>query len=116
MMMCVCVVVGWAGVCQHLWRARAHMCPNTAPRPAIANNIPLCRFAADGDRDTAITGAKEAYQEAVSAAKGDAGLMPTHPIRLGLALNFSVFYYESTVSLLLFTRHHRPTYQPPPSG
>ena len=51
-------------------------------------------FAADGDRDTAITGAKEAYTDAVSAAKGDAGLMPTHPIRLGLALNFSVFHYE----------------------
>ena len=38
---CVCVVVGWAGVYQHLWRARAHMCPNTAPRPAIANTSTL---------------------------------------------------------------------------
>eukprot|EP00316_Scyphosphaera_apsteinii_P009411 CAMPEP_0119308014 /NCGR_PEP_ID=MMETSP1333-20130426/8342_1 /TAXON_ID=418940 /ORGANISM="Scyphosphaera apsteinii, Strain RCC1455" /LENGTH=236 /DNA_ID=CAMNT_0007311695 /DNA_START=54 /DNA_END=764 /DNA_ORIENTATION=+ len=35
--------------------------------------------------------AKEAYSEATNAA---AGLAPTHPIRLGLALNYSVFMYE----------------------
>ena len=32
------------------------------------------------------------FQAATSAA--ESGLPPTHPIRLGLALNFSVFYYE----------------------
>ncbi len=35
---------------------------------------------------------QEAYQEAFEIAKSK--MQSTHPIRLGLALNFSVFYYE----------------------
>ncbi|KAF3860613.1 hypothetical protein F7725_000868 [Dissostichus mawsoni] len=34
----------------------------------------------------------EAYQQAFDISKEE--MQPTHPIRLGLALNFSVFYYE----------------------
>lgn len=37
----------------------------------------------------------DAYDSALKVAKKpEEGLPTTHPIRLGLALNFSVFYYE----------------------
>jgi len=46
----------------------------------------------DGDKKTgAANSAKAAYDDAMAAA-GE--LAVTHPIRLGLALNFSVFHYE----------------------
>ena len=35
---------------------------------------------------------QKAYQDAFDISKS--AMQPTHPIRLGLALNFSVFYYE----------------------
>jgi hypothetical protein len=51
----------------------------------------LAEVKTDKDREDVVGKAEEAYQEALDKA---AGLTPTHPIRLGLALNFSVFYYE----------------------
>lgn len=43
-------------------------------------------------RGEAIQSAQEAYNEAMEVAK--TSLAPTHPNRLGLALNYSVFFYE----------------------
>ena len=39
-----------------------------------------------------VENSQKSYQEAFDIAK--AKMQTTHPIRLGLALNFSVFYYE----------------------
>jgi len=44
-----------------------------------------------GERDDVKNKSLEAYTAATEIAKE---MAPTHPIRLGLALNFSVFYYE----------------------
>ena len=43
-------------------------------------------------RSDAVKSSKDSYQAAYDVAK--ANMPPTHPIRLGLALNFSVFHYE----------------------
>jgi 14-3-3 protein epsilon len=53
----------------------------------------LAEFASGDDRKTKAESAKSKYEEATKVASTK-GLPPTNPIRLGLALNFSVFYYE----------------------
>eukprot|EP01029_Cantina_marsupialis_P028362 TRINITY_DN776059_c0_g1_i1.p1 TRINITY_DN776059_c0_g1~~TRINITY_DN776059_c0_g1_i1.p1 ORF type:complete len:232 (-),score=74.13 TRINITY_DN776059_c0_g1_i1:125-820(-) len=51
------------------------------------------RYHAEFDSDESILqNAKQSYQDATEIA--EASLLATNPIRLGLALNFSVFYYE----------------------
>ncbi|CAA6671475.1 unnamed protein product [Spirodela intermedia] len=52
----------------------------------------LAEFKAGGEKKEAADQSLKAYQLATATAEAD--LSPTHPIRLGLALNFSVFYYE----------------------
>ncbi|KAL4184281.1 hypothetical protein AMTRI_Chr10g224790 [Amborella trichopoda] len=52
----------------------------------------LAEFKTDHDRKEAADQSLRAYQAASNTANTD--LASTHPIRLGLALNFSVFYYE----------------------
>nr|XP_039272465.1 14-3-3 family protein artA-like [Styela clava] len=51
----------------------------------------LAEFLDGDERDKAATASLDAYQKATDASDN---LEPTHPIRLGLALNFSVFHYE----------------------
>ncbi|XP_049597436.1 14-3-3 protein beta/alpha-1 [Syngnathus scovelli] len=52
----------------------------------------LAEVASGDDKKKIIENSQQAYQEAFDISKTD--MDPTHPIRLGLALNFSVFYYE----------------------
>ncbi|KAF3705838.1 14-3-3 protein epsilon [Channa argus] len=52
----------------------------------------LAEFATGNDRKEAAENSLVAYKAASDIAMIE--LPPTHPIRLGLALNFSVFYYE----------------------
>ncbi|KAH3679060.1 hypothetical protein WICMUC_001255 [Wickerhamomyces mucosus] len=52
----------------------------------------LAEFATNERRKEAADFSLEAYKAASDVAVTE--LPPTHPIRLGLALNFSVFYYE----------------------
>ncbi|KAF7836650.1 14-3-3-like protein D [Senna tora] len=52
----------------------------------------LAEFKAGDEKKVVADQSLQAYQMASSTAETE--LPPTHPIRLGLALNFSVFYYE----------------------
>ncbi|XP_055280350.1 14-3-3 protein theta-like [Moschus berezovskii] len=52
----------------------------------------LAEVACGDDRKQTIDNSQGAYQEAFDISKKE--MQPTPPMRLGLALNFSVFYYE----------------------
>lgn len=52
----------------------------------------IAEYAQGNAHQTASDSALDAYKKASDSASQD--LKTTHPIRLGLALNFSVFYYE----------------------
>ncbi|KAL5714835.1 hypothetical protein ACHQM5_016742 [Ranunculus cassubicifolius] len=52
----------------------------------------LAEFKTGAERKEAAESTLNAYKSAQDIATAE--LAPTHPIRLGLALNFSVFYYE----------------------
>ena len=52
----------------------------------------MAEFLSGEEKKNAAENSRVAYQSASDIAAEE--LAPTHPIRLGLALNFSVFYYE----------------------
>ena len=52
----------------------------------------LSEVAQGDERKAVVDDSQKAYQDAFDISKSK--MQPTHPIRLGLALNFSVFYYE----------------------
>merc|ERR1711913_112192 len=52
----------------------------------------IAEFTEGDKKSTAAEKARQAYQDAADVAEKD--LAVTHPIRLGLALNYSVFQYE----------------------
>lgn len=52
----------------------------------------LAEVATGDARTNVVEESQKAYQEAFDISKNK--MQPTHPIRLGLALNFSVFFYE----------------------
>merc|ERR1719414_1046728 len=52
----------------------------------------LAEVAVADAKTAVVEDSQKAYQDAFDISKSK--MQPTHPIRLGLALNFSVFYYE----------------------
>ncbi|XP_069001510.1 14-3-3 protein zeta-like [Embiotoca jacksoni] len=52
----------------------------------------LAEVATGDEKHSIIQDSQDSYQNAFDISK--AQMQPTHPIRLGLALNFSVFFYE----------------------
>jgi len=52
----------------------------------------IAEYKSEDEKKKASDAARDAYKKAMDVA--ESGLLVTHPIRLGLALNFSVFYYE----------------------
>ncbi|KAK2195506.1 bifunctional 14-3-3 domain superfamily/14-3-3 protein/14-3-3 protein [Babesia duncani] len=52
----------------------------------------ISEFSCDESKANASASARDSYQKATEIAESE--LKSTHPIRLGLALNYSVFFYE----------------------
>ena len=52
----------------------------------------IAEYASGAQKNLAADQAQQAYEVADDISK--TSMSPTHPIRLGLALNFSVFIYE----------------------
>ncbi|XP_054619336.1 14-3-3 protein zeta/delta [Dunckerocampus dactyliophorus] len=77
-----------------------HLIPNAQPADSKVFYLKmkgdyyryLAEVASGEDKEKIIKNSQESYQQALDISYKE--MQPTHPIRLGLALNFSVFYYE----------------------
>ena len=54
----------------------------------------IAEYASGAEKDGAAKEAEKAYDIAHKEATTDDNLSSTHPLRLGLALNYSVYHYE----------------------
>ena len=66
----------------------------------------ISEYAVDAQYDDASVKAEQAYKKATEIAEQD--LKTTNPVRLGLALNFSVFCYEVLTASALIKGSQRP--------
>ncbi|KAF1381677.1 14-3-3 protein zeta/delta [Sander lucioperca] len=77
-----------------------HLIPNAKPADSSVFYLKmkgdyyryLAEVATGEKKEEIISSSRAAYQQALDISTKE--MQPTHPIRLGLALNFSVFYYE----------------------
>ncbi|XP_032392226.1 14-3-3-like protein [Etheostoma spectabile] len=77
-----------------------HLIPNAKPADSSVFYLKmkgdyyryLAEVATGEKKEEIINSSRAAYQQALDISTKE--MQPTHPIRLGLALNFSVFYYE----------------------
>ncbi|KAF7662797.1 hypothetical protein LDENG_00226860 [Lucifuga dentata] len=77
-----------------------HLIPNATPADSKVFYLKMkgdyyryqAEVATGENKDPIINNSEQAYKDAFDISCKE--MQPTHPIRLGLALNFSVFYYE----------------------
>ena len=84
---CLLLYIVASHVCVHMY---IHFVSTVNQSRKGDYNRYLAEFETEG-RDKVVEASRQAYEEAYKVA---GNLNSTHPIRLGLALNFSVFYYE----------------------